>query len=67
MTEKIWENNEEKIIFVSALLEREHDGKLVWPGVLSWAYQKPISPIWRENEREDRALLRGTILPSFSR
>ena len=30
MTEKIWENNEEKIIFVSASLERGHDRKLMW-------------------------------------
>ena len=49
MIEKIWENNEEKIIFVSVLLERGDDGKLVRPGVLPWAYQKPISLIWREN------------------
>ena len=65
MTEKIWEKNEEKIIFVSALLEREHDGKLVWPGVLSWAYQKPISPIWRENERGDELYCAEQFCPPF--
>ena len=58
--------NGRKSYFCGCLVRKRRGWNIGGARLLSpQAHQKPISPIWRENGREKKALLQRTILPPF--